>query len=152
MQVLSHTFTYFSIQSPWTLRHLSYRDTSLLIPSSYQTAAWLFNQSTRQRAAGPHHLYVVYQQGAPSSSRRGESPMVPGPDCMEDGRMCPNGIHHAAFGCVCDKTCIFFFFPIINKYFLMAKRSLLSRCPSYLHATPNYEILYSAPCINGLKN
>jgi hypothetical protein len=33
---------------------------------------------------------------------------------------------------VCDKTCIFFFFPIINKYFLMAKRSLLSRCPSYI--------------------
>ena len=32
---------------------------------------------------------------------------------------------------VCDKTCIFFFFPIIDKYFLMAKRSLLSRCPSY---------------------
>ena len=32
---------------------------------------------------------------------------------------------------VCDKTCIFFFFPIINKKFLMAKRSLLSRCPSY---------------------
>ena len=33
---------------------------------------------------------------------------------------------------VCDKTCVFFFFPIINKYFLMAKRSLLSRCPSYV--------------------
>jgi len=33
---------------------------------------------------------------------------------------------------VCDKTCIFFFFPITNKYFLMAKRSLLSRCPSYI--------------------
>ena len=32
---------------------------------------------------------------------------------------------------MCDKTCVFFFFPIINKYFLMAKRSLLSRCPSY---------------------
>ena len=32
---------------------------------------------------------------------------------------------------MCDKTCIFFFFPIINKYFLMAKRSLFSRCPSY---------------------
>ena len=32
---------------------------------------------------------------------------------------------------VCDKTCILLFFPIINKYFLMAKRSLLSRCPSY---------------------
>jgi hypothetical protein len=41
MQVLSHTFTYFS-----TLRHLSYRDISLLIPSSYQIAACLFNQST----------------------------------------------------------------------------------------------------------
>ena len=39
---------------------------------------------------------------------------------------------------VCDKTCIFFFFPIVNKYFLMAKRSLLSRCPSqlsYRHAS-----------------
>jgi len=34
---------------------------------------------------------------------------------------------------VCDKTCIFFFFPIINKYFLMANRSLLSRCPSYFN-------------------
>ena len=33
---------------------------------------------------------------------------------------------------VCDKTCIFFFFPIVNKYFLMAKRSLLPRCPSYV--------------------
>ena len=32
MQVLSHTFTYFCIWSPWTLRHLSYRDTSLLFP------------------------------------------------------------------------------------------------------------------------
>jgi hypothetical protein len=38
MQVLSHTFTYFSI-GHWTLRHLSYRDTNLLIPSSYQKAA-----------------------------------------------------------------------------------------------------------------
>ena len=34
-------------------------------------------------------MHVVYQQGASSSSRKGESPMVPGPDCMEDGRMCP---------------------------------------------------------------
>ena len=48
-----------------------------------------YSTSPRQRAAGPHHLHVVYQQGATSSSRRGESPMVPGPDCMEDGRMCP---------------------------------------------------------------
>jgi len=43
MQVLSHTFTYFSTWSPWTFRHLSYRDTSLLIPSSYQKAALLPN-------------------------------------------------------------------------------------------------------------
>ena len=35
-----------------------------------------------------------------------------------------------------DKTCIFFFFPIINKYFLMAKRSLISRlsAPLYSHS------------------
>ena len=57
-----------------------------------------YSTSPQQRAAGPHHLHVVYQQGAPSS-RRGESPMVPGLDCMEDGRMCPNGIHHAAGLC-----------------------------------------------------
>ena len=35
---------------------------------------------------------------------------------------------------VCDKTCIFCFFPIINKYLCMAKRSLLSEQPSYLSA------------------
>ena len=33
---------------------------------------------------------------------------------------------------MCDKTCIFCFFPIINKYLCMAKRSLLFRCPSYI--------------------
>ena len=32
---------------------------------------------------------------------------------------------------MCDKTCIFCFFPVINKYLCMAKRSLVSRCPSY---------------------
>ena len=32
---------------------------------------------------------------------------------------------------MCDETCIFCFFPIIYKYLRMAKRSLLSRCPSY---------------------
>jgi len=32
---------------------------------------------------------------------------------------------------VCDKTCIFCFFPIINKYRCMAKRSLLSERPFY---------------------
>ena len=36
---------------------------------------------------------------------------------------------------VCDKTCIFCFFPIVNKYLCMAKRSLLSRCPSYITET-----------------
>ena len=63
------------------------------------TPVYLFPPRTRRppgysTSPGPHHLHVVYQQGAPSS-RRDESPMVPGQDCMEDGRMCPNGIHHA---------------------------------------------------------
>jgi len=40
MHVLSHTFIYFSTESLWTLRPLSYRDTSLFIPSLYQKAAW----------------------------------------------------------------------------------------------------------------
>jgi hypothetical protein len=35
---------------------------------------------------------------------------------------------------VCDKTCIFCFFPITNKYLCMAKRSLLSERPSYISA------------------
>jgi len=34
---------------------------------------------------------------------------------------------------VCDKTCIFCFFPIINKYLCMAKRSLLSERPSCIY-------------------
>ena len=46
---------------------------------------------------------------------------------------------------MCDKTCIFFFFPIINKYFLMAKRSLLSRCPSYHY-------LSHSPCFSDSSN
>jgi len=33
---------------------------------------------------------------------------------------------------VCNKTCIFCFFPIINKYLCMAKRSLLSERPTYI--------------------
>jgi len=32
---------------------------------------------------------------------------------------------------VCDESCIFSFFPIINKNLCMAKRSLLSERPSY---------------------
>jgi hypothetical protein len=32
---------------------------------------------------------------------------------------------------VCDKTCIFCFFIITNKYLCMAKRSLFSELPSY---------------------
>jgi len=31
---------------------------------------------------------------------------------------------------VCDKTCVFCFFSIINKYLCMTKRSLLSERPS----------------------
>jgi len=46
---------------------------------------------------------------------------------------------------VCDKTCIFFFFPIINKYFLMAKRSLLYRCPSYKKTKSKYSSPYNRP-------
>ena len=46
---------------------------------------------------------------------------------------------------MCDETCIFFFFPIINKYFLMAKRSLLSRCPSYIAI---YDLSDSAISLN----
>ena len=42
MQVLSHTFTYFSTLPHWTLRHLSYRDTSLFIHSLCQKAAWRY--------------------------------------------------------------------------------------------------------------
>ena len=44
MQDLWHTFTYFSTLSPWTLRQLLYRDTSLFFPS-YQTAACQFTSS-----------------------------------------------------------------------------------------------------------
>jgi len=49
---------------------------------------------------------------------------------------------------VCDKTCIFFFFPIINKYFLMAKRSLLSRCPSYFPYLSFSYLLHSILKVN----
>jgi hypothetical protein len=50
---------------------------------------------------------------------------------------------------VCDKTCIFFFFPIINKYFLMVKRSLLSRCPSYKRTEQNIpELLGTKAVLN----
>ena len=37
---------------------------------------------------------------------------------------------------VCDKTCIFCFFPIINKYLCMAKLSLLSERHSYKCGVP----------------
>ena len=42
---------------------------------------------------------------------------------------------------VYHKTCVFCFFPIINKYLCMAKRSLLSRCPSYLRNFNAIDIL-----------
>jgi len=40
---------------------------------------------------------------------------------------------------VCDKTCILCFFTIINKYFCMAKRSLLSERPAYLLCGSDYK-------------
>jgi hypothetical protein len=43
---------------------------------------------------------------------------------------------------VCDKTCIFCFFPIISKYLCMAERSLLSERPSYF-CTVDYTFLYT---------
>jgi len=43
---------------------------------------------------------------------------------------------------VCDKTCIFCFFPIINKYLCMAKRSLLSERPSYIPKDDTPETLH----------
>ena len=44
---------------------------------------------------------------------------------------------------MCRKTCIFFFFPIINKCLCMAKRSLLSRCPSYVGRNVKHPLLLS---------
>ena len=48
---------------------------------------------------------------------------------------------------VCDKTCIFCFFPIISKYLCMAKRSLLSRCPSYVLSLSNYIHIVSVSAV-----
>ena len=50
----------------------------------------------RQHSSGLHHLRNVYQQEAPSILETEKSPTVPGPDCTEDARRCPNGISHAA--------------------------------------------------------
>ena len=52
--------------------------------------------SLRQHYSGLHYLRNVYQQGVPSSLETGKSLTVPGPDCMEDARRCPNGSPHAA--------------------------------------------------------
>ena len=59
---------------------------------------WLSGYSSRswQHPSGLHHLQSIYQQGALSFMETAKCPMVPGPDCMEDGRRCPNGIAHAA--------------------------------------------------------
>ena len=42
---------------------------------------------------------------------------------------------------VCDKTCMFCFFPVINKYLCMAKRSLLSERPSYIQGSYSFSAL-----------
>ena len=53
---------------------------------------------------------------------------------------------------MCDKTCIFCFFPIINKYLRMAKRSLLSRCPSYILTTVRFMIICAVKCMLYLRS
>ena len=63
----------------------------MCVPSSYHVTSWLFSQ----HPSGLHHFRSVYQQGAPSFLETGNSPTVPGPDCTEDARRCPNGIVHA---------------------------------------------------------
>ena len=50
---------------------------------------------------------------------------------------------------MCHKTCVFFFFPITNKYLCMAKRSLLSRCPSYF--VKNTAGIYVHYCIQKIE-
>ena len=52
--------------------------------------------SRQQHSSGFHHLQGIYQQGAPSFLETGKSLMVPGPNCTEDARRCPNEIAHAA--------------------------------------------------------
>ena len=37
--------------------------------------------------------------------RNKKSPTVPGPDCTEDARRCPNGIAHASKACACWVVC-----------------------------------------------
>ena len=75
---------------------MSCRDTGLLIHSSYQKAAWLFNQSMTERCRSSSPGNSLPARCSFKSSERGKSPMVPGLDCREDGQMCPNGIHHTA--------------------------------------------------------
>ena len=48
---------------------------------------------------------------------------------------------------MCDKTCIFFFFPIINKYFSMAKRSLLSDAPRNTSSFPTRSVQLIFPIL-----
>jgi hypothetical protein len=40
---------------------------------------------------------------------------------------------------MCTTTCIFVFFPIINTYFLIAKRTLLSGYPSYIQSVLKFK-------------
>jgi hypothetical protein len=48
---------------------------------------------------------------------------------------------------LCDKTCIFCFFPIIIKYLCMAKRSLFPERPSYMSENTQislYHLIHSS--------
>ena len=91
IQVLAHTFFYFSRQSPLTLKYLLYLDTCLCIPSTHHVAAGYSTSILKVFI----FFRSVYQKGVPSFLKTGKSPTVPGPDCTEDVRRCRNGIAHA---------------------------------------------------------
>jgi hypothetical protein len=144
-----------------------YRDTSLLIPFSYQTTAWLFNQPLLRDVfhwdtfdhppyspdLPPSDLYLFSKTKEHLTGKRftddedqqhavmdwltsqaavwyeeGISKLV----SQYDKCLNVQGDYVDKWVKVCDKTCLFCFFPIINKYLCMAKRSLLSERPTYI--------------------
>ena len=56
----------------------------------------VYSTRSRQHPLCLHHLRIVYQQGAASFLETGKSLKVPGPDCTEDARRCPNVIARSA--------------------------------------------------------
>ena len=74
------------------LSHIVAFDIKTLVVPWHHVVACLFNQ----HPSGLHRLRSIYHQGAPWFLKTGKSPTVPGTDCTEDARRCPNGIAHAA--------------------------------------------------------